>query len=370
MRWWRRPLAWDAPADVELGLIGRASVASGVAWWLGDLASVTATPLLAVATALVVIQASARSTLRMAVARTVAVVVGAGVGIAIGDVVALRGVTIALLVAIALLLADFLLRLPLAAARQVPMVLVLAIAASTYDSTGSIRARVAQTIVGAVVGASVTLLWPVSRVKDRRRALVRRASTLRDAWTSVAVGLADAWTVEDADRWRHQASAAASGHRASATSELEVAVEAMSWTYRRHRDAAALETLQRWARWLDAVARSVEDLTDDLVAAALTSGVPQAPWPGAATASASIAATVDATVAHATDRFVPDAVGCQLAGAATPPEPPFGPATVAAGAVDEVAVLQALARTAARLTHHPWPGGAGPPGGGRSSAAA
>ena len=245
-------------------MIARASLAAGLAWWLADLVSGdAAAPLLAVFTALVVIQVSTRASLRMAVARTAAVVIGAFLGLALGERVSLSAVTVAVIVATTLLLADLALRLPLGAARQVPITMVLVLAAAPEAGTGSIWSRAAQTAMGAAVGAAVTLLLPVSRVADRRHALVERARRLRDVYAVVGTDLGAEWTADRAAIWRRTGSAAAD-ELAEASSDLDIAVKSTAWSYRRRRDRAALDELEPWARWLETTAAALTTLIGDL----------------------------------------------------------------------------------------------------------
>jgi Fusaric acid resistance protein-like len=288
-------------------MIARASLAAGLSWWLGDLVSDDAAPpLLAVFTAMVVIQVSTRASLRMAVGRTVAVVVGAFLGLAVGEHIALSGVTVAVIVAAALLLADFVLRLPLGAARQVPISMVLVLAAAPYAPPGSIWSRAAQTAMGAAIGAAVTLLLPISRVDDRRRALIERARRLHDVYALVGADLGAEWTADRAATWRRRGGTAAD-EVAAAASDLDVARTSTAWSYRRRRDRAVLDEIEPWARWLDAAAAGLTTLIGDLERMVHRSGARQPAMPAVAAIVSSVAAAIASTVDHTAAPTVDDA---------------------------------------------------------------
>ena len=347
--WWRRPLAWQTPTNVEIGLIGRASLAAGLSWWIADVTAADTTPLVAVFTAVVVIQVSTRATLRMAVARTLAVVVGACLGLALGEAVTLRGLSVAVAVGISLFVADFALRLPLAAARQVPMSMVVVLAATTYDEPGSVWTLAAQTAMGAAIGAAVVLLLPVSRVADRRRALSARARRLAEVWSLVGAGLAGGWSADEATRWRRLARAATDD--GGAMSDPRLAREASSWSYRRRRDDAELDALEVWARWLDAAAATAVSLTDDLEAEAARAHAAPKEWPAAAAIMASLAAGIAATANRAAGPSVLGAADDELRRAAAEARRSLGggQSSPSPPVVDERTVVADVARLVTRL---------------------
>jgi hypothetical protein len=348
--WWRRPLAWRAPPTAELGLIGRAALAAGLAWWVGELVSENTTPLLAVFTALVVLQATTRATLRIAFTRSIAVVVGAILGVALGEAVPLTAVTVALLVAAALIVADFAMRLPLAAARQVPIAMVLVLAATTADEAGSIWTRAAQTALGAAIGAGVTLLLPISRVAELRRTLAARAHLVSGVWALIAAGLATSWSTDDATGWRRLARGMVDELGPMAGSrEVAAALDATRWTYHRRRDEAALHVLGAWADWLDEAAVSVVHLAEDLERAAATAGRSPAAWPSAAELCASVAAATAATADQATAPTVDDPADRHLRRAATEVSKLLGGPAQPAPLVDERAVAADVDRLVCRL---------------------
>ncbi len=329
-------------------MIARAALAAGLAWWLADLVSGDeAAPLLAVFTALVVIQVSTRASLRMAVARTAAVVIGAFLGLALGDRVALSAVTVAVIVAAALLLADLALRLPLGAARQVPITMVLVLAAAPEAGTGSIWSRAAQTAMGAAVGAAVTLLLPVSRVADRRHTLVERARRLHDVYALVGTDLGAAWAPDRAAVWRRTGSAAAD-ELAEASSDLDIAVNSTAWSYRRRRDRAALDELEPWARWLETTAAALTTLIGDLGWVAHRAEGRQPAMPALAAMVAGVAAAIGATIDRTAAPTVGDAADRALERVTTDARQRVG-GGAPSHLVDATSLAADVARLAARL---------------------
>jgi hypothetical protein len=328
-------------------MIGRAALAAGVSWWLADLTSTGATPILTTFTALVVIQVSTRASVRMAIARTAAVVVGALLGLAVGATLPLRGLTVAILVAVALLLADFALRLPLAAARQVPMGMLVVIAAVSADEPVAIGLRVAQTAMGAAVGAAVTLLLPVSRVADCRRLLVERARRVSGVYADVASGLAAEWTVELAATWRRRAAPVADEVE-EAASDVHLARNAAAWSYRRRRDRAALDELATWTQWLDAAAAAMTTLAGDLEHLASRVTTPRPPMPAVSVMLTSVATAIAETARHAAAPVDDDTADRALRRVAT--EGRHGPGSdLPPEVVDDASVAGDVRRLAVRL---------------------
>ena len=98
--------------------------------------------MLASLTAVVVVQVSVRESMRTALERSAAVVLGVLVALAIGDALELNAAIVAVLVASSLAVAELLLRLPRAAARQVPisvLVVLSAVSVSPAHRDGIVR---------------------------------------------------------------------------------------------------------------------------------------------------------------------------------------------------------------------------------------
>lgn len=116
-----RALRWPAPTSTEIGTVAKSGLAAGLAWWLARIVVDVPSPVLASLTAIVVVQVSVRASVSTALQRSAAVVLGVLAALAIGDAIALNAFTVALLVTASLAVAQLLLRLPNAAARQVPV---------------------------------------------------------------------------------------------------------------------------------------------------------------------------------------------------------------------------------------------------------
>ncbi len=145
-RGWERvadAVSWTPPTSTEVGTVAKAALAAGLAWGLaGTFTDVTAA-VLAALTAVVVVQVNVRASVRTALQRSAAVVVGVLTALAIGDALSLNAFTVALLVGVSLALTQLVLRLPAAAARQVPIsvLVVLTTVAASPNQQGWRRAR-------------------------------------------------------------------------------------------------------------------------------------------------------------------------------------------------------------------------------------
>ena len=112
---WRRvasAVTWAPPTWTEIGTVAKAGCAAGLAWWLAEVVTDEPSPTLAALTALVVVQVSVRGSFLTAIQRSAAVVLGVLLGLAIGDALDLNAVTVAMLVAVSLGVAELGLRLP------------------------------------------------------------------------------------------------------------------------------------------------------------------------------------------------------------------------------------------------------------------
>src|SRR4051794_23438540 len=116
-----RAVSWTRPTSSEISTVGKSALAAGLAWWVAAAITNVDAPVIASLTALVALQVSARASLRAALQRSGAVVLGVLLALALGDAVDLNALTVALLVAVTLGVGELVLRLPRAAARQVPI---------------------------------------------------------------------------------------------------------------------------------------------------------------------------------------------------------------------------------------------------------
>ena len=120
---WRRvvdAVTWVPPTRDEVGTVAKSALAAGLAWTVSAPITGVDAPILASLTAIVVVQVSARGSFRTAIERTIAVVVGVLVALAIGDAITLDALTVTLLVGASLALAELVLRLPRSARDRCP----------------------------------------------------------------------------------------------------------------------------------------------------------------------------------------------------------------------------------------------------------
>jgi len=195
---------WTRPTSTQIGLVVKSAVAAGAAWAVAGQVTGIGSPVLASLSAIVVVQVSVRASVRSALQRSVAVVLGVVAALAISRALELTTVTVTLLVAATLGIAELVLRLPRAAARQVP-VSMLAVLAAADSNSGEAWHRVVDTIIGAAIGVVVSLLFPASRLVDARQTVGRLGESLADSLDTMGTGLQQPWSTEQTKSWRHQA---------------------------------------------------------------------------------------------------------------------------------------------------------------------
>ena len=146
--------------------MAKAGLAAGLAWWLARTVTDLPDPILAPLTAVVSVRVSVRASVRIAIQRSIAVVLGVFLALIVGDAIGLNGLTVGVLVAASLGIAEFVLHLPRQAATQLPIsiLIVLTAVSSGQDDYGWRRAI--ETVLGAAVGVTVSLLLPGSRRRD------------------------------------------------------------------------------------------------------------------------------------------------------------------------------------------------------------
>lgn len=266
---WQRvadAVTWVPPTRVEVGTVAKSALAAGLAWLVSTPITGVEAPILASLTALVVVQVSARGSFRTAIERTIAVVVGVLGALAIGDAITLDAVTVTLLVGASLALAELVLRLPRPAARQVPVsVLVVLSTVSVTDESSSLH-RAADTVIGAVIGVTISLLLPASRLLDGRQTLNRLASGLHDALIAMSEGLRHDWSTDQTEEWRRRAREVRTRMVGAAAEAIGTSRESIRWNFRDRghideliRYEAALTTFERAAIGVSVISRGIDD---------------------------------------------------------------------------------------------------------------
>jgi Fusaric acid resistance protein-like len=268
LRWQRlvQAVSWAPPTPSEIGVVAKAGFAAGLAWWVAGLATDVPDPVLAPLTAVVVVQVSAWASVRTAIQRSAAVVLGVLLALAVGDALGLNALTVALLVAVSLGVAQLVLRLPPAAARQVPISVLAVLTGVTTSAESYGTQRALETVVGAVVGIAVSLLLPGSRLVNARQSLSRLADGLGGVLDDMGTGLQEPWSSDQAEGWRRRARTVRTRLVGQAAEAVGNGREAARWNVRDRRHIAALgryeevmPRLERTAIGVSVISRGLDD---------------------------------------------------------------------------------------------------------------
>ncbi len=272
-RRWRRVVrssAWTRPTNSEIATVAKAGLAAGLAWWLARTVTDLPDPILAPLAAVVSVRVSVRASVRTAIQRSVAVVLGVFLALIVGDAIGLNGFTVGVLVAVALGIAEFVLHLPRQAATQVPIsiLVVLTAVASGQEDYGWRRA--VETVLGAAVGVTVSLLLPGSRRRDARESLTRLSFMLEGVLHAIGDGLQTEWSADETVEWRRRAHTARDRFVREAIDAVGDGREAARWNRRdrnhieelgRYEDA--MPYFERTAIGISVIARGLDDRAHD-----------------------------------------------------------------------------------------------------------
>jgi hypothetical protein len=169
----------------------RAALATGIAWELAKFLPGKQPPVFAPLAAMLTIQVTAYESLRSAVQRTLGVVAGVLIAYGVAQLLGLHWWSVALVILVAMALGQAL-ALGTSGSSQVPVsaLLVLGIGAATRSYAYT---RVLETLLGAAVGALVSLLVvPPLHLRDSGRAVRRlcegQARLLREIAADLRVG--------------------------------------------------------------------------------------------------------------------------------------------------------------------------------------
>ncbi len=201
---------------------------------VGDRGLVTdvANPVLAPLTAIVVVQVSVRTSVRAAIQRSIAVVLGVLLALAIGDALDWNGLTVAVLVAVSLGVAELVLRLPAAAARQVPISGLVVLTTVSLSPESSAWQRAVDTLIGAAIGVVVSLVLPASRLVDARQTLDRLGASLGGVLETMGAGLQQPWSTDQTAEWRRTARTARERLVSQAAEAVGNGRESAEWNLR------------------------------------------------------------------------------------------------------------------------------------------
>jgi hypothetical protein len=259
---------WTPPTSTEIGVVIKSAVAAGLAWWIADLVTGIGNPVLASLSAIVVVQVSVRASVRLAIQRSIAVVLGVLLALAISHTFELNTLTVTFLVAGSLGVAELVLRLPRAAARQVPVSMLVVLAAVSANNHSQGWDRAVDTILGAAIGVGVSLAFPASRLVDARQTLERLASSVAGVLEAMGAGLQETWSTEETEVWRRQARVSRERLVDQAVEAVGNGREAARWNVRdlRHIDELSrfeevMPRLERTAIGVSVISRGLDDHT-------------------------------------------------------------------------------------------------------------
>jgi hypothetical protein len=268
-RLWQRvveAVSWTRPTSTEIGTVAKSGLAAGLAWAIAGLATGVSNPVLAPLTAIVVVQLSVRSSVRKAIQRSIAVVLGVLLALAIGDALDWNGFTVAVLVALSLGVAQLVLRLPDAAARQVPISGLVVLTTVSLSPQTSASQRAVDTLIGAAVGVVVSLVLPASRLVDARQTLDRLGASLGGVLETMGAGLQQPWSTAQTAEWRRTARTARDRLVSQAAEAVGNGRESAEWNLRdrRHIDVLGryeevMPRLERTAIGVSVISRGLDD---------------------------------------------------------------------------------------------------------------
>jgi Fusaric acid resistance protein-like len=268
-RGWERvadAVSWTRPTSTEFGTVAKAALAAGLAWGLAVTFTDATAAVVAALTAVVVVQVNVRASVRTALQRSAAVVTGVLTALAIGEALSLNAFTVALVVGVTLGLTQLVLRLPAAAARQVPIsvLVVLTAVAASPNQLGWRRAG--ETLIGATVGVVMSLALPASRLVDGRQTIQRLGDGVCGVLQSMALGLQEPWSTDQTRAWRRVSHTVRDRLVDQAREAVGDGRNAARWNIRDRRHLTelgryedAMPCLERTAIGVWAIARGLDD---------------------------------------------------------------------------------------------------------------
>jgi uncharacterized membrane protein YccC len=161
-------------------------------------------PLLAPLTALLVVQVTLYSTLTSSIERVVSVVAGVLLAVGFASVTGVTWWSLGLLIAISILIGLLLKLGP--NALEVPISAMLVLGVGGAGASTAAFSRVGETLVGAVVGVAVNLLWPPRvRSLDAGAAVAENADRLAHVLDRAAAALPAGPSEAEAREWLEEA---------------------------------------------------------------------------------------------------------------------------------------------------------------------
>jgi Aromatic acid exporter family member 1 len=266
--WRERPLSELLAIDRGVLLQAlKVAVAAGVSWALAIWLLSSPSPIWAPITASLIALLTVRASIRDALEKVLAVLIGIGVAIWLGGLIGLHAWSIALIVAVGFL-AGKALRLNGGAAAQIPIngLFVLALGAGE-----AAEQRFLDTLLGAAVAVVVNFaIVPPNYVSQASRSVAALTDGLVDVLLVIAKGITRPWTFDTASGWLRAAremgrfAMAAEADVERATQSLHLHPGRASWANALDRLQQAGDTLQIVEVQVRTLARTVRDIATNM----------------------------------------------------------------------------------------------------------
>jgi uncharacterized membrane protein YgaE (UPF0421/DUF939 family) len=306
-------VSWTRPTSTEIGVVVKSGLAAGLSWWIAGLVTDVPDPVLAPLTAIVVVQVSVRSSVRKAIERSVAVVLGVLLALAIGDALEWNAITVAVLVVVSLGVAELVLRLPSAAARQVPISGLVVLTTASLSPESSAWRRAVDTVIGAAVGVVVSVVLPASRLVDARQTLERLATSIGEVLEAMGSGLQQPWSTDQTAEWRRTARTARERLASQAAEAVGSSREAAQWNVRDRRHVAMLGRFEELMPRLERTTIGVSVISRGLDDHARLAGEAHPAMPAMGSLFVALAGAVRASVRNVLGDADDDSVALSLA---------------------------------------------------------
>ena len=186
----------------------KATFAAVLAYVAADLLNTTDAPILAPLTALLVVQLTVYETVAQGIQRILSVLAGVLVALGIAAVVGLSWWSLGAVVAVALVIGQFLRLGPHTV--EVPISAMLVLAVGGAGAEGAAAGRVYETLIGAAIGVVVNFtIAPPVHVRPAGTAIGHLADRLAEFLRGLAGELRQDWSRAAAERWLIEARALA-----------------------------------------------------------------------------------------------------------------------------------------------------------------
>jgi len=184
--------------------IAKGAVAAVIAWQVAKVALHSDQPFLAPLAALIAVEATVYQSLRTTVQNVTAVLAGVLLAFLTARTLGVEWYSLGLVLLVALGMARWQ-RLG-GSGLQVPTTALLAMTIAGGVQDTMLEARVIETLVGALIGATINMLiLPPVHLRDGRESVASTARGVSRLLTSIAEGIRTGWSREDAQEWLDRA---------------------------------------------------------------------------------------------------------------------------------------------------------------------